>query len=89
MSMRFWFGDASLSLGNVKAYYTLWPDVKNKKKGHVVFFVCSCVYLFGRLFVCVSYFFSFVCFSVSLLFNDRCCNQCQNLDEYFETNPEK
>ena len=60
----FWFGDASLSLGNVKTYYTLWPDVKTKQCG---FFVCSFVYLCGHLFVCVSYFFplfvfQFLCF---------------------------
>ena len=77
----FWFGDASLSLWSVKAYYTLRPDVKNKKKqcGFLCLFVC----LFARLFVCLI-LFPFVSFLVSLFFDDRCSSICPNLNEYFD-----
>ena len=49
-------------------------------------FVCSFVYLFDRLFVCVSCSFSFVSFSVSLVFDVQCSDKCQNLNEYFVKN---
>ena len=56
--------DASLSLGNVKAYYTLWPDVKRKTMWFSLFgrvFIC----LVACLFVCLFFslrLFSFLCF---------------------------
>ena len=50
------------------------------------FFVCSFAYLFGRLFICVSCSFFLCFFLVSLLFDDRCSDKCQNLDEYFDKN---
>ena len=53
----------------------------------VCFFVSLCFRLFicllACLFVCLI-IFSFVSFSVSLLFDDRCSNKCQHLDEYFD-----
>ena len=55
----------------------------------VVFVVSSSVRLFicliACLFVCLV-LFSFVSFSISLLFDDRCSDKCQNLDEYFDKN---
>ena len=80
----FWFGDASLSLWSVKAYYTLWADVKTKKKPmwfslFVRLFICLLACLFACLIL-----FSFVSFLVSLLFDDRCSNICPNLDEHFD-----
>ena len=71
---------------------TLQPLHRTKKKQATrlvclcSFFVCSFVYLFDRLFVCVSCFFSFVSFLVSLLFDDRCSDKCENIDEYFDKN---
>ena len=50
------------------------------------FFVCSFVYLFDRLFVCVSCSFFLCFFFSSLLFDDQCSDKCQNLDEYFVKN---
>ena len=50
----------------------------------VCFFVCSFVYLFGRLFVCVSYSFFLRFFFSFFVFDDRCSDKCQNLDEYFD-----
>ena len=60
---------------------------KNRRLGLFVFVVSSSVRLFicliACLFVCLV-LFSFVSFSVSLLFDDRCSDKCQNLDEYFD-----
>jgi len=68
MSMRFWFADASLSLWSVKAYCTLWPDVNKSQCGFLCLFVC----LFVCSFVCLCVLlFSFVCFLVSLFYDDR------------------
>ena len=62
---------------------------KNRRLGLFVFVVSSSVRLFicliACLFVCLV-LFSFVSFSVSLLFDDRCSDKCQNLDEYFNKN---
>ena len=62
---------------------------KNRRLGLFVFVVSSSVRLFicliACLFVCLV-LFSFVSFSVSLLFDDRCSDKCQNLDEYFDKN---
>ena len=56
----------------------------------VCFFFVS---LFFRLFICLLaclfaclILFSFVSFSVSLLFDDRCSSKCPNLDECFDKN---
>ena len=43
----------------------------SSKQNNVGFFVCSFVYLCGRLFVCVSYFFPLFVFLVSLFYDDR------------------
>ena len=62
---------------------------KNRRLGLFVFVVSLSVRLFicliACLFVCLV-LFSFVSFSVSLLFVDRCSDKCQNLDEYFVKN---
>ena len=62
---------------------------KNRRLGLFVFVVSSSVRLFicliACLFVCLV-LFSFVSFSVSLLFDDQCSDKCQNLDEYFDKN---
>ena len=62
---------------------------KNRRLGLFVFVVSSSVRLFicliACLFVCLV-LFSFVSFSVFLLFDDRCSNKCRNLDEYFDKN---
>ena len=62
---------------------------KNRRLGLFVFVVSSSVRLFicliACLFVCLV-LFSSVSFSVSLLFDDRCSDKCQNLDEYFDKN---
>ena len=62
---------------------------KNRRLGLFVFVVPLFVRLFicliACLFVCLV-LFSFVSFSVSLLFDDRCSDKCQNLDEYFLKN---
>ena len=59
---------------------------KNRRLGLFVFVVSSSVRLFicliACLFVCLV-LFSFVSFSVSLLFDDRCSDKYRNLDEYF------
>ena len=71
---------------------TLQPLHRTKKKQATLlvclfrFFVCSFVYLFDRLFVCVSCSFFLCFFLVSLRFDDRCSDKCQNLDEYFVKN---
>ena len=50
-------------------------------------FLCLFVCLFVWSLVCVCLvLFSFVSFSVSLLFDDQCSDKCQNLDEYFDKN---
>ena len=62
---------------------------KNRRLGLFVFVVSlfarllSC--LIACLFVCLI-LFSFVPFSVALLFDDLCSDKCQNLDEYFDKN---
>ena len=62
---------------------------KHRRLGLFVFVVSLFVRLFicliACLFVCLV-LFSFVSFSVSLLFDDRCSDKCQNLDEYFDKN---
>ena len=62
---------------------------KNKRLGLFVFVVS----LFARLLICLIaclfvclVLFSFVVFIISLLFDDRCSDKCQNLDEYFDKN---
>ena len=80
----------------------VWPHAmaptiasdQTKNRRHCLFVVVVLfVSLFVRLFICLLVclfecliLFSFVSFSVSLLFDARCSNKCQNLDEYFVKN---
>ena len=73
---------------------TQWPQPLHrtkKKTGDIAclfllflcLFVCLFICLLACLFVCLI-LFSFVSFLVSLLFDDRCSDKSQNLDEYFD-----
>ena len=74
----------------------LQPLHRTKKTGDidclvVYFFISLCFRLFiclvACLFVCLI-LFPFVSFLVSLLFDDRCSDKCQNIDEDFDNNRE-
>ena len=62
---------------------------KNRRLGLFVFVVSSSVRLFICLIACLVVclvLFSFVSFSVSLLYVTLCSDKCQNLDEHFDKN---